>query len=281
MVDRTDVVLKTNLWGNPVDWEIAGPNVVIEDASQALGSKHRDGVPCGALGSMSVLSFNVNKIVTTGGGGALLTDDDAWADMARHLIGQARDRKTAPAGFVHDAMGYNYRMPNVCAALGIEQLSRLDDRIWRRMALCNALRDALKVHDGVEVVQPPPWSKSNYWIPVLRTSAAYRGRLIDELRQIGAVRKARGMPALRDGLVDVSVYAAMLERIQLLRDQQKSCNAEQHAFLCNNKPFDAAAARARIKLLYDEECDILVRLRQHQIDGVDFEFVPPPDAQPA
>lgn len=103
-------------------------------------------------------------------------------------------------------------------------------------------------------------------------------RIDDEMRRVGAVRTFRGVPQLRAGLIDESVYATMIEQIKLLRDAKKSCTAEQHTFLCINKPFDVTAARARIQLLYDEECDILVRLREHQLAGVEFEFAAPGEA---
>jgi perosamine synthetase len=96
---------------------------IIEDAAQALGSVTEDGRHCGTAGRLGILSFNANKIVTTGGGGAVLTDDDDLAGRVRHLATNAK--VPHPSHWYHDEIGWNYRMPNLCAALGLHQLTRL------------------------------------------------------------------------------------------------------------------------------------------------------------
>jgi len=96
--------------------------VLIEDASEALGTIH-DGKPCGSWGDMGVLSFNGNKIITSGGGGMFLSQASEFAEKVRHLSTQAR---TDALRYVHDEVGYNYRLSNLHAAIGLAQLEQLD-----------------------------------------------------------------------------------------------------------------------------------------------------------
>ena len=118
---------------------------LIEDAAEALGSTAFINVHCGTLGKAGVLSFNLNKIVSTGGGGALITNDTEMAAEVRHLAGQAK--LPHPYRWDHDAIGFNYRMPAMCAALGIGQLERLPDLLKRKAAVaaryCRAFQDVL------------------------------------------------------------------------------------------------------------------------------------------
>jgi perosamine synthetase len=96
---------------------------VLEDAAAAVGASY-DGKPAGSMGLMGTLSFNGNKIMTTGGGGAVLTNDSRLADHVRHLAHQA---KSFPLEYIHDAAGFNYGMPNLNAAFGLGQLARLPE----------------------------------------------------------------------------------------------------------------------------------------------------------
>jgi dTDP-4-amino-4,6-dideoxygalactose transaminase len=103
---------------------------VIEDAAEALGSSYK-GKPMGTFGKLGVLSFNGNKIITTSGGGALISDDTELINNARHLSTQARD--DAPY-YQHSKIGYNYRLSNICAAIGLGQMEMIDLRIKQRRA---------------------------------------------------------------------------------------------------------------------------------------------------
>jgi dTDP-4-amino-4,6-dideoxygalactose transaminase len=101
---------------------------IIEDAAEALGSKY-NGEQCGSLGDMGILSFNGNKIITTSGGGALLSDNEAYIEKAKFLATQARD---AAPHYQHTEVGYNYRMGNINAAIGLGQMEVLDQRVQRK-----------------------------------------------------------------------------------------------------------------------------------------------------
>lgn len=136
-------VIAVDLYGVPAQLETlkeicARFNVAfIEDAAEALGASHR-GVACGAWGDLGVLSFNGNKIITTSGGGALISNHREYIDRARFLATQARDE--APH-YQHSTIGYNYRMSNVCAAIGRGQMEVLNDRVQARRANFNRYVD--------------------------------------------------------------------------------------------------------------------------------------------
>lgn len=110
---------------------------VLEDAAEALGSTYF-GQPCGSFGKIAALSFNGNKIITTSGGGALLTGEKDVADSTFHLSTQARDN--APH-YEHTKIGYNYRMSNICAGIGLGQMEVLKDRIAKRRSNFERYKD--------------------------------------------------------------------------------------------------------------------------------------------
>lgn len=167
----TDAVIRamavTHVFGFPADMTglmaVAGRwnLTVVEDAAEALGS-FRDGVHVGGDGLLSTLSFNGNKIVTTGGGGAILTRDPALAARAKHLTTTAR----RGSGWVydHDEVGWNHRLPNLNAALGVAQLERLDDMLARKQRLAARYAEALADVDGVRFLPPPPGTAPNAWL---------------------------------------------------------------------------------------------------------------------
>jgi perosamine synthetase len=134
---------------------------LIEDAAEALGSRYH-GQHAGTFGRIAALSFNGNKIVTTGGGGAILTNDAELGRRAKHLTTTARvpDRWN----FVHDEVGYNYRLPNLNAALGCAQLEQLDGFVTRKRALARRYQEAFGGFDGARFLVEPPDSQSNYWL---------------------------------------------------------------------------------------------------------------------
>lgn len=133
---------------------------VIEDAAEALGSL-RNGRCCGTFGMMGTLSFNGNKICTTGGGGAILTDDTAMAIHARQLTTTAK--RPHPWQFHHDEIAWNYRMPNLNAALGCAQLEQLDHFIARKRALAHSYRRLLD-DTPWQFVTEPDACRSIYWL---------------------------------------------------------------------------------------------------------------------
>lgn len=136
---------------------------VIEDAAEALGSK-LNGQSMGTFGCMGVLSFNGNKIITTSGGGALISDDKDYMEKSRFLATQARDN--APH-YQHSEIGYNYRMSNVCAGIGLGQMEVLDKHIAIRRANFEHYKEAFAKLPGVSLLEEPIGYHSNRWLSTI------------------------------------------------------------------------------------------------------------------
>lgn len=137
---------------------------LIEDAAESLGSFYQ-GKHTGTFGLMGTLSFNGNKTITTGGGGVILTDDEMLAKAAKHLTTTAKlPHRWA---FEHDQVGFNYRMPNINAALGCAQLEQLPDFLVAKRCLFEKYQSVFSSVEGVAVVTEPPHSRSNYWLQAL------------------------------------------------------------------------------------------------------------------
>lgn len=152
-----------DLYGNCADYERIAPILerygipLVEDAAEALGAS-RDGRPAGSWGAVAVLSFNGNKIITSGGGGAVVTDDEQMAERVRYLSTQARQKTLH---YEHTEIGYNYRMSSLAAAFGRAQLASLDDRIGRRRDI-HQFYGSFLGDLGVELLDAP--GESNYWL---------------------------------------------------------------------------------------------------------------------
>jgi aminotransferase in exopolysaccharide biosynthesis len=137
---------------------------LIEDAAESLGSYYH-GQHTGTFGLMGTLSFNGNKTITTGGGGAILTDDAELARHAKHLTTTAKLPHAWE--YRHDEIGYNYRMPNINAALGCAQLEQLSDMIAAKRELYERYRSAFSSVPGVRIMAEPEHCQSNYWLQTL------------------------------------------------------------------------------------------------------------------
>ena len=147
--------------------------VLIEDAAESLGSSYR-GRHTGNTGRVSALSFNGNKVITTGGGGAVLTNDAALGLRAKHLTTTARTPHRW--NFIHDEVGYNYRLPNLNAALGCAQLERLPSMVERKRRLAARYDAAFAPVDGVTFLREPAGTSSNYWLNAIVLDARHEGR---------------------------------------------------------------------------------------------------------
>jgi perosamine synthetase len=160
-------LMPMHTFGHPVDldaltavceaWGIA----LVEDAAESLGSYYR-GRHTGNFGRVAGLSFNGNKVVTTGGGGAILTNDPEIGRRAKHLTTTAR--LAHRWSFVHDEIGYNYRLPNINAALGCAQLERLPSLLDRKRELARRYAEALRGVAGARFAAEPDGTRSNYWL---------------------------------------------------------------------------------------------------------------------
>jgi perosamine synthetase len=184
-------VMPMHTFGHPVDLD---PLVelcarfhlaLVEDAAESLGSRYK-GRHTGNDGIVAGFSFNGNKTVTTGGGGAIVTNDPEIARRARHLTTTARLAKGYE--FVHDEVGYNYRLPNINAALGLAQLEQLAGFVARKRRLAARYAEAMRSVPGVRFFVEAPFAESNYWLNALlldRPGIATRNALLDFLNANG------------------------------------------------------------------------------------------------
>ncbi|MGB3606931.1 aminotransferase class I/II-fold pyridoxal phosphate-dependent enzyme, partial [Psychroserpens sp.] len=148
---------------------------IIEDAAEAFGSTYNNN-KCGTFGTLGVISFNGNKIITTSGGGALITKDQTLKDKAIYLATQARENTVA---YVHKSIGYNYRLSNVLAGIGRGQMQVLDERVNARRYNYNVYKTAFQDIEALEFVAEPTGSKSNRWLSCMLTpSEAIKNKLI-------------------------------------------------------------------------------------------------------
>ena len=137
-------------------WSIA----LVEDAAESLGSYYK-GKHTGTFGKVGAFSFNGNKIITSGGGGVIVTDDEVLAKRAKHITTTAKIPH--PFEYVHDEIGYNYRLPNLNAALLVAQLEQLDKFLDSKTELASLYEEFFKSQD-IEFIKQPQNSKSNYWL---------------------------------------------------------------------------------------------------------------------
>lgn len=158
---------------------------VVEDAAEAIGVRYR-GRHAGTVGDVGVLSFNGNKLITCGGGGMLLTDRPDDATYARYLTTQAKDDELE---YLHNEVGYNYRLTNLQAAVGVAQLEQLDGFIARKRAIARAYDEAFRDLDGITTMPRPAHTESTSWLYTILlkagTSLAQRQAFIRRLHAQG------------------------------------------------------------------------------------------------
>jgi len=158
---------------------------VVEDAAEGMGVRYR-GRHIGTWGHVGALSFNGNKIMTAGGGGMLVTDAPAEAAYARLLTMQAKDEGLE---YIHTEVGYNYRLTNLHAAVGLAQLEQLEGFIEKKRAIARAYEEALGDLDGITLMPTPPHTESTYWLYTILlpegTTVEARTAWINQLRAQG------------------------------------------------------------------------------------------------
>lgn len=180
---RVRAIMPVHVLGHPVDLnpilELARRFElrVIEDAAEGLGVQYH-GRPVGGFGDVGCVSFNGNKLITTGGGGMLVTNDETFAKRARYLTTQAKDDAVE---FVHGTVGYNYRLTNLQAAVGCGQIECLADFIAAKRSAAERYREGLAGIPGVTFYQPAPHAHCTYWMDTIRVRAAEFGQSSREL----------------------------------------------------------------------------------------------------
>jgi len=159
-------IIPVHILGHPVDMDsildIAKEYnlIVIEDATESLGSTYKS-KSVGTLGDIACFSFNGNKLITTGGGGMIVTNNKKWAEKARYLTTQAKDNSLE---FIHNEVGYNYRLTNIQAAMGVAQLEQINEFINKKISIATTYTKALSNIPGITTMSQAPWAKSVYWM---------------------------------------------------------------------------------------------------------------------
>lgn len=206
---RLAAIVPMHTFGHPVDldgllnvcdnWGLT----IVEDAAESLGSFYHDR-HTGTFGRLGIISFNGNKIISTGGGGMILTDDETLAQRARHLTTTAKRPHTWE--YIHDEVGYNYRMPNLNAALGCAQLERIDDLLASKRRLARRYAEAMDQVPGVRMVAEPQGCRSNAWLNALlldEDHAEQRDPLLAALNDAGLQSRPVWRP-----MHELDIYAA-------------------------------------------------------------------------
>ncbi|MBT6112271.1 MAG: aminotransferase DegT, partial [Candidatus Marinimicrobia bacterium] len=172
---KISAILPVHVWGNAC-WldeliELCEERniAVVEDACESLGTIYNSGKysgkHTGTIGKMGCLSFNGNKIITTGGGGMILTDDEALAEKAKYLTTQAKDDSIR---YVHDEIGYNFRLTNIQAALGMAQLEQLPKVLKRKKEIYDFYHKEIEKIDGLSLSKVPDYADNNHWLNLLQ-----------------------------------------------------------------------------------------------------------------
>ena len=185
---KISAIIPVHVWGN-ADWldelmplcqerNIA----VVEDASESLGTIYNDGENSGkhtgTVGKIGCLSFNGNKIITTGGGGMILTDDSNYAIRAKYLTTQAKDD---PVRYIHNEVGYNFRLTNIQAALGVAQLEQLPDILKRKQQIHKSYIKGIENLDGLSLDEGPKYARNNHWLNLLQVNTGIFGETPEQL----------------------------------------------------------------------------------------------------
>jgi perosamine synthetase len=173
--NRISAIVPVHVWGNACWFDelivlCNKRNIsIVEDACESLGTIYNSGnykgKHTGAIGTLGCLSFNGNKIITTGGGGMILTDDETLAEKAKYLTTQAKDD---PIRYVHKEMGYNFRLTNIQAALGVAQLEQLPAILKRKKEIHDYYKKEINDIDGLFISKTPNYAYNNHWLNLLQ-----------------------------------------------------------------------------------------------------------------
>lgn len=173
---------------------------VVEDASESLGSYYK-GKHSGGFGKIGVFSFNGNKIITTGGGGVIVTDDEAIAKRAKHLTTQA---KVDPETYWHDEIGFNYRLVNVLAAMGVAQMEQLPGFIKKKKYIDQYYREHLKDVGDIQFQKVSSDVDPNCWLTTIRTS--HQDKILQELKNASIIARPFWTPMNQLPMFTESIY---------------------------------------------------------------------------
>jgi perosamine synthetase len=194
---RISAIVPVHIWGNAVWLDdlvgiCADRNIaIVEDASESLGSRYTDGrfagKHTGTIGKFGCISFNGNKIITTGGGGMILTDDEEQAARALYLTTQAKDHAEK---YIHNEIGYNFRLTNIQAALGVAQLQQLAGFIQKKQEIFKVYTKGLENNSDLRIADVPNYSENNHWLTILQLNG---GDYTEKRKQLFEKLSSRGI----------------------------------------------------------------------------------------
>jgi perosamine synthetase len=219
---RVRGILPVHILGHPVDvdpiLELAQKYelTVIEDATESLGARYKN-KSIGHLGDIACFSFNGNKLITTGGGGMIVTDNERWARSARHLTTQAKDD---PIEYVHTEIGFNYRLTNLQAAMGVAQMEQLGEYLKSKRLIAQRYADGLRNIAGITPMPEAAWGHSSFWMYTVLVNAREFGmnsrQLMRELETSGIQTRPLWQPLhlspAHTGIATDCAVAEMLNR---------------------------------------------------------------------
>lgn len=217
ITDRTKAIIPVHLYGHPADMdalmEIAEARGIdlIEDAAEAHGAEYK-GRRVGGLGKCGVFSFYGNKVITTGEGGMLTTNDREFYQRAKRL----RDHAMSPQRrYFHEQIGFNYRITNLQAALGVAQLERIDDFLGRRTEIMDWYNSAIALTDSVRLNRVKNWAKSAFWMVCL------------EVDWFDETRRNTFMQALRSRGIDTRPYFCTMSSMPMYKQEPLPVSAQK------------------------------------------------------
>ncbi len=198
---RISAIVPVHVWGNACFLDelvvlCKERNIaIVEDASESLGTHYKKGnylgKHTGTIGTLGCISFNGNKVITSGGGGMILTNDEKLATKAKYLTTQAKDD---PIRYRHDEIGYNFRLPNIQAAIGLAQMEQLDKIIEKKEKIHNIYKKKVNKMNGLNIASTPAYSNNNYWLNILQVNDSIYGLNCENLSEIFEKNKVQTRP---------------------------------------------------------------------------------------
>lgn len=197
ITERTKAIEVVHLYGHPADMDpiidVANRHglAILEDAAEAHGAEYR-GRKVGTFGAAASFSFFGNKVVTTGEGGMVVTDEEELASACSHLRGQG---VSPTRTYWHDVVGYNYRMTNIAAAIGVAQLERIEDVLARKREIARLYAERLDGISGVTFQHEADWAKAVWWMASILVDPSVRDELMRFLAESGVETRPFFFPA--------------------------------------------------------------------------------------
>lgn len=198
---RISAIIPVHAFGNAVDLEKLIPickerNIkIIEDATESIGTYYNRGNLkaryTGTIGDIGCYSFNGNKIITTGGGGMIVTNSEEYSDRARYLTKQAKDD---PVRYIHNNIGYNFRLTNIQAAMGVAQLEELAEYIEIKKRNYQLYKNEIDKIPGLHLAETPDYSENNYWMYALQIDKKVYGRDREQVMAYLSKNKVQSRP---------------------------------------------------------------------------------------